>query len=68
MILAWLLTGPADQIPEDWARQLAAMAAQADPAEKDTALAQFSTALDSIPADNAIAGQLRHILALPPGP
>jgi len=68
MIVAWLLTGPARQLPEDWASELPALAAQANPAEKDTALAQFSTTLDSIPADEAIVGQLRTILSLPPKP
>ena len=54
MVLAWLLDGPAGQLPEGWASELRALAAQADPAEKDTALAQFHTALDSIP------GRQRH--------
>ena len=68
MILAWLLDEPAGQLPEDWASELPALATQADPAEKDTALAQFSAVLAGIPADETIAGQLRHILSLPPRP
>ena len=68
MILAWLLAGPAGPLPESWASQLRALAAQADPAEKDTALAQFNTALASIPADSAMASQLRRILSLPDEP
>ena len=42
MILAWLLAGPAGPLPDSWASELPALAAQADPAEKDTALAQFT--------------------------
>ena len=68
MILAWLLSAPAGQIPEDWASALPALAARADPAEKDTALTQFSTALDSIQADETVAAQLRRTLGLPPRP
>ena len=67
-ILAWLLAGPAGPLPDSWASQLPALAAQADPAEKDTALAQFHAALASIPADGALTGQLRAILDLPDGP
>jgi hypothetical protein len=68
MVLAWLLDGPAGPLPESWASQLRALAAQADPAEKDTVLAQFHTALASIPADSTMASQLRGILSLPDGP
>ena len=62
MILAWLMTGPAGQLPEGWAAPLRTLATQADPAEKDTALAQFDTALVSISADSTVASQLRHVL------
>lgn len=65
MIAAWLLGGPAGTLPDGWAGELQALAAQADPDEKDTALAQFTTALASIPADSAVVSQLRHILGLP---
>lgn len=68
MILAWLLAGPAGVPPDGWASELKSLAAQADPAEKKTALAQFTTALASIRVDSAIASQLRHILGLPDGP
>jgi len=68
MILAWVLDGPAGQLPGGWASELRALADQADPAEKDTALAQFNTALATIPADSATAGQLRHILRTPGEP
>jgi hypothetical protein len=68
MVLAWLLDEPAGPLPEDWASELRALAAQADPAEKDTALAQFTTALASIPADSAIGSELQRILSLPNGP
>jgi hypothetical protein len=47
---------------------LPALAAQDDPAEKETALAQFSTLLDSITVDKALAGELRKMLNLPPSP
>ena len=66
-ILAWLLDRPSGPLPDSWASQLLALAAQADPAEKDTALAQFTAALASIPADSARASQLRRILSLPDG-
>ena len=56
MILAWLLAGPAGQLPEGWASELRTPGRPGGPDQKDTALAQFSTALDSIPADSAIAG------------
>ena len=64
MILAWLLTGTTAQLPDGWASELATLAAQADPAEKDTALVQFAAALATIAADNAAVSQLRHILGL----
>ncbi len=63
-ILAWLLTGTTGQLPDGWASELATLAARAGPAEKDTALAQFTTALATIAADSAAVSQLRHILGL----
>ncbi len=68
MTLVWLLEGPAGQLPDGLASELRSLAAQADPAEKDTALAQFNAALASISTDSAMASQLRHILSLPDGP
>ena len=68
MTLVWLLEGPAGQLPDGLAGELRSLAAQADPAEKDTALAQFNAALASISTDSAIASQLRDILSLPDGP
>jgi len=68
MILAWLLGGPAGPLPEGWVGELHGLAAQADPAEKVIALAEFNAALASIPADSAIVGQLRRILSLPDRP
>ena len=68
MILTWLLPGSVGRFPDGWADELPALAAQADPAEHDTALAQFNAALASIPADDAISSQLRQILGLPGTP
>jgi hypothetical protein len=65
MVLASLLDQPAGQLPDDWASQLQALAAQTDSADKDTALTQFTTELASITADSAVAGQLWHVLGLP---
>jgi hypothetical protein len=67
-ILAWLLAGPAGPLPESWASQLRVLAARVDPAEKDTVLAQFHTALASIPVGPAMASQLRDVFSPPDGP
>jgi hypothetical protein len=64
MILAWLLTESAGKLPDGWASELRTLAAQAGTAEKDTALAQFTTALATIAADSAVVSHLRHILGL----
>jgi hypothetical protein len=65
MILAWLPGSYAEPLPEGWVSELSGLAAQTDPAEKDTALADLNTALAGIPTDSAIVGQLRRILNLP---
>jgi hypothetical protein len=64
MILAWLLAEPASHLPKGWPSELQSLAAQADSDEKDTALAELTTALATIPADSAVVSQLRHILSL----
>jgi hypothetical protein len=67
-ILAWLLTGSAQSLPDGWASEIRGLMAQADAAEQDSALPEFNAALASIPADNIVVGQLRHILGIPDAP
>ena len=62
--LANLLVAPTTPLPDDSASRLRALAAQADPAERDSALAEFDTLLASLPISAAIANQLRQALGL----
>ena len=64
MVLAWLMSSSAGQLPDGWASRLRTLATQADPAEQDTAFAQLDAVLASTPADNAVASQLRQLLGL----
>jgi hypothetical protein len=63
-ILAWLLTGTGEQLPDQWASELATLAAEADPADKETSVVQFTTVLAAIAVDSTAVSQLRHILGL----
>jgi hypothetical protein len=64
MALAMLLTGPAARLPDGFASQLRALAAQADTVERDSATAEFETAIMSFPIDAVAADHLRWALGL----
>jgi Trypsin-like peptidase domain/Tetratricopeptide repeat len=63
-ILAWLLAGPVEQLPETWATQLRTLAVQTNQAHRETILLNFNTALSGISANNAVVCQVRDILSL----
>jgi hypothetical protein len=63
-ILAALLANPSEMIPQGVVSELRVIAAQTEPAERDTALAEFSAALVGIPVAGPVSEQLQHILVL----